>query len=490
MRFRSGRLRLCLIAVVGLATPVAGQSIRQVSLNTANGQIDRRYLPYEETFDFLIRAAAELREFHGQYRTTPDGGHVSAEPWIRREGTRSQGATLRISSLSPGQTYEFTFVLVRRPSGNEGRLIEAGVLDALRDAFRAHPAEPLEVVVGLAAPRVKAALDAVLPLGRPLPGSPLTGDEEALKIALETRGIDVLHNDYRRQLAAVEALRGELVAARGSLGRARALARTVDTIAHSLRRGSFAELGPALAACGQVRDSLALNPTVPAGTEANQIELLVTLKQLDAALGSCRGLLRDVRLPQYANVSRGRGGQTADLLLPVADRLKALRSSVERLVSLWRKRESTLGQLATDVRRTLDTRVTVSDTIEISFATASEPNNPPGTTLGLALVGTYAPCDSTNSCIRIVPAVTLGFNVKGLLGVEAGLTLADTEAPGRTRHLFWFTSAMIGPTVRLGASRAQRLGAGVLILRRAEGSDFNSFRLGGYVSFTVYDFRF
>jgi hypothetical protein len=48
---------------------------------------------------------------------------------------------------------------------------------------------------------------------------------------------------------------------------------------------------------------------------------------------------------------------------------------------------------------------------------------------------------------------------------------------------------MTGVSVRLGAARSQRLGAGALILRRAEGSDFDSFHVGGYVNFTVYDLR-
>jgi hypothetical protein len=48
---------------------------------------------------------------------------------------------------------------------------------------------------------------------------------------------------------------------------------------------------------------------------------------------------------------------------------------------------------------------------------------------------------------------------------------------------------MMGLSVRLGAARPQRLGMGALILRRAEGANFNSFRVGGYFSFTVYDFR-
>jgi hypothetical protein len=46
---------------------------------------------------------------------------------------------------------------------------------------------------------------------------------------------------------------------------------------------------------------------------------------------------------------------------------------------------------------------------------------------------------------------------------------------------------MTGLSVRLGATRSQRLGAGALILRQANGSNFDAFRLGGYVSFTLLD---
>jgi hypothetical protein len=242
-------------------------------------------------------------------------------------------------------------------------------------------------------------------------------------------------------------------------------------------------------ACRQVQDPSALTGPDSVATDLDQLALLTSLKELDAALGSCRGLLRDVRLHQYNSLRMDQAGLVADLLLPVADRLEALRSATERLVSLWRKREGAFGQVATDLRRTLDARVTVSDTVTASFATDSKPDAPPATTLGLTLAGTYAPCSLTTSCLRIVPAITLGFRLKGLLGAEVGLTLADTEAPGRTRHLFWFTSAMTGLSVRLGANGAQRVGAGTLILRRAEGSDFDSFQLGGYVSFTLFDFR-
>jgi hypothetical protein len=490
MPYRSTRLPLCILALSALASPVAGQTIRQVALNTATGEIDRRYLPSDQTFDFLIRAAAELREFRAAYRKSCDEELTIPEPWIRREGTKARDATIRIDGLEPGDNYRFTFILVRRPTGNEARLIEAGVLDALRDAFRAQPNDSLDTAVAVATSGVKAALTDILPRAVPVSESPLTGDAGALKAALETRGIDVLHSDYRRQLAMVEALRDELQVARGSLARARVLARTIDTIGKRLeRRGSFAELGPALDACRQVRDSSALAGPASIQTETDQLALLDSLKQLDAGLGSCRGLLRDVRLPRYAAIGPAGGGQVADLLLPVADRLEALRSSTERLVSLWRKREGALGQVATDIRRTLDTRVTIADTLTASFDTAAEPSNPPSTTLGLALLGTYAPCSLTDSCIRIVPAMALSFKLRGLVGVEAGLTLADTDAAGRTRHLFWFTSGMVGPTVRLGANGAQRVGAGALILRRAAGSDFDSFQLGGYVSFTLFDLR-
>jgi hypothetical protein len=148
-----------------------------------------------------------------------------------------------------------------------------------------------------------------------------------------------------------------------------------------------------------------------------------------------------------------------------------------------------LGQVASDLRRALDTSVTVSDTLHATFATAPVPAAPPSATLGVALLGAYAPCSVTTWCLRIVPAVTVSFKLSGLLAAELGLTLAETEAPGRTQPLFWFTSGMAGLTIRLGANRAQRIGAGALILRPAEESGFSNFQLGGYLSLTLFDFR-
>ena len=489
MRYRLRLLPLGLAAVFGLASPALGQAFRQVSLNTSTGQIDRRYLPSRDTFDILVRAASELREFRGEYHS--DGtGPTLPHPWVRRDGTKSKDATLRIEGLSPGTTYQFTFVLVRRPSGNEGRLIEAGVLNALRDAFRAHPAEPIGVAVAAAAPGVKAALEAVLPRAVPAAGSPLSGDPGALQAALETRGVDVLHNDYLRELALVGTLRTDYRTARRPLARSAVLKRTLDNLAARLdRQGSFAELGPPLASCRQVRDSTAFSTPDSLQTDLDQVTLLASLKAYDATMGSCRGLLRDIRLPRYASLGAQPGSAVADLMIPTADRLEALRSETERLVALWRKRENSLGQVATDLRRTLDSGVTVSDTLKDSLATEPSLVVPPKTTLGLALAGTLAPCSVTTSCVRIVPAVALSFQLRGLVGAEVGLTLADTDAPGRTRHLFWSVAGMTGLTMRLGATRPQRVGIGALILRQAEGSNFDSFRLGGYFSFTVYDFR-
>ncbi len=112
------------------------------------------------------------------------------------------------------------------------------------------------------------------------------------------------------------------------------------------------------------------------------------------------------------------------------------------------------AQVATDIRRALDTQVMVSaHTLNASLATAAEPQVPPRATLGIALLATYAPCTTEASCIRIVLAVSLGLRLTGILGAEAGFTLADTEAPGETQHLFWFTSAVAGLSVRLGKDR-------------------------------------
>jgi hypothetical protein len=461
-----------------------------VSLNPATGQIDRRYLPAEQAFDFLIRAASELRELRGEYLSPSRADPTLLEPWIRRAGTKSSDATLRVDKLSPGTTYRFRFILVQQPTGNEGRLIEAGVLDALREAFRCRPAEPLEEAAALAAPRVKAALDSVLPGAVAASPSPLTGKPAAVVAALDGRGIDVLHEDYRRQLILVGTLWSGYRTARNTLAREPALARTVETLAARIaRRHDVAELEAPLAACRTVRDSRLLGGPDSIRTDRDQLALLGALKEYDAAIGSCRALFRDVRLPRYAAVRPAGAWAAADIMIPTGHRLEALRSETERLLALWRKREGTLAQVATDVRRGLDTQVTLSDTIEASLGTQPRTDVPPKTTLGIGLAGTLAPCTIANSCVRIVPVVTLGFRLTGLLSTEVGLTLADTEAPGRTRHLFWFTSGMTGVSVRLGATGSQRIGAGALILRQADGDDFDSFRLGGYLSFTVYDFR-
>jgi hypothetical protein len=224
-------------------------------------------------------------------------------------------------------------------------------------------------------------------------------------------------------------------------------------------------------------------------TDLQQLSLLASLKAYDAALGECQGLLRDVRLQRYAAVRPPAPEAASDLLIPVADRLEALRSETERLIAQWRKREGALSQVASDVRRALDTQVTLSDTLTASFATAAAPDIPPETTLGLAVVAAWGPCSVTESCIRIVPAANLSFQLSGLLSAELGLTLASTDAPGRTRHLFWFVSGLTGVSMRLGKARAQRIGLGALILRQSEGSNFDTFKLGGYASFTLYDLR-
>lgn len=475
---------------MALSSSARAQGIRQVPLNTATGTIDRPYLPASQTFDFLVRAASELREMHAEYRSPQDAEAIVAAPWTRLGGTQSRDATVRVAGLRPGVTYQFRFVFVRRPNGNEGRLIEAGVADALRDAFRARPAEPLDSAAALAGPRVKAALDSAMPRAVPVPASPLTGVPPMVVAALQGRGVDVLHADYRRQLGLVYIVRARYRLARADLARAPLLARVIDRLGGQVRRrGDVSELEAPLAACRLVRDSLAQSGPDSLQTDQDHLDLLRALKAYDAALGSCRSLLRDIRLPRYAAVRVPSAAEASDLLGPVAGRLDVVRSETEQLVLLWRKRDGALSQVAGDIRRGLDTRVSVSDTLRVALTSAPRLEVPPRSTLGIGLAATWAPCSVTDSCIRIVPTLGLSFRLQGLVGADVGFTLADTDAPGRTRHLFWFTSAMTGVSVRLGAARSQRLGAGALILRRAEGSDFDSFHVGGYVNFTVYDLR-
>jgi hypothetical protein len=393
--------------------------------------------------------------------------------------------------LSPGDTFQFWFVRVWRPTGNEGRLIEVAALDVLRDAFRQRPADStIDQAAALAGPGLHHALDSVLPKAVAAPPSPLTGNPAAVVAVLNGRGVDLLQKDYARRFGLVGTLRSDYLTTRGALAREPGLARTVETLtARIARRSEVAELRAPLADCTTVRDSMKLRGPESIRLDLDQLALLGALKQYAAALGSCRALLRDVRLPQYAALRKDTRWAASDVLTPTAYRLEALRSETEGLLALWRKREGTLAQVASDVRRGLDSGVTWSDTVEISLETEPRTDVPPGTTLGIGLAGTLAPCSLSNSCLRIVPAVTLGFRLAALVGAEVGLTLADTDAPGRTRHLFWFSSGMTGLAVRLGPTGRQRIGIGALILRQAEADDFDSFRLGGYLSFTVYDFR-
>ncbi len=390
MRIRPWHLQLCVPALFGLVTPATAQHVRQVSLNTATGEIDRPFLPSDQTFDFLIRAAASSRVS----RAVPQRHRDDRAPtWTRREGTKSADATIRIDSLEPGRSYQFTFVLVRRPTGNEARLIEAGVLKALLDAFRMAPDQSLDSIVALAAPQVKAALEQVLEHAVPRAATALSGDRQALQAALGVRGTDVLHTDYVAQLVLVEALRVELRAAR------RAVAQQPQVTPNYLRNAPSSRRFCGVGRSGGRVPGRCVTPrpsSVPTRSLTNlqQLTLLGALKELDAAIALCRGLLRDVRLPRYSaafprqlTVGPGGASRAADLLLPVSNRLEALRSATEGLVTLWRKRDGSLGPVATDIRRALDTQVMVSDTLNASLATAAEPQVPPRATLGIALLG-------------------------------------------------------------------------------------------------------
>jgi hypothetical protein len=286
MRERSRRLVSCLTATLGLAAAAHGQPIRRVSLDPT-GRIDRRFLP-ADSFDFSIRAASELKEFRGRYGR--DSASISlGAPWTRVPGTGSRDATLRVPSLSPGVTYHFEFTLVRRPTGNESRLIEVAAQDALQAAFRTMARSPLDSVVATAAPNLRRALDTNFPGAEPDSASPFTGSPAALLSALRSRGVDLVHADYRSQADRVERLRDEFLAARRALIASAAFLRAVDTIAgRRARVDGFAELEGPVLACRALRE--------PAGArdlaltdDGNQVNLLAALKAYDANWGLCRG---------------------------------------------------------------------------------------------------------------------------------------------------------------------------------------------------------
>ena len=488
MAHRVRLLVICLTAVGSGSLPLRGQAVRQIPLNTATGTIDRARLPAGEPFDFLIRAASELREFRGRYRAAVDSPPTTPEPWVRQDGTKSRDATLRIEGLRPDATYYFTFVLVRRPTGNEGRLIETEVADQLRDTFRAAPDQPLEGLGASAAPRVAGALRAVLPRAVPMPGSPFGGAPAPVMAALAARGLDLLQVDYRRQLEVVRRLRVEFQAAREGLAGAPPFTRAVDAIATALaRHGGYAELAAPRDACRLVGD-----PSRPPGPERveheeEQLALLGALKDYDATVGSCRDLFRDLRLPRYQDLAVTGTAAASDLFLAPTGRLEALRGETERLLSLTRKRAGALSQVATDLRRGLDAGVTIVDSLTASFVTAAAPHSA-SVSIGIGLAGVHIPCSETGDCLRIVPDATVNLRLAGLLGVELGLTLARTETAGRTRHLFWFAGGLTGLSVRLG-ERPQRLGAGAVLLRRDEPGMTGGFRIGWYVGFTAFDLR-
>jgi hypothetical protein len=129
----------------------------------------------------------------------------------------------------------------------------------------------------------------------------------------------------------------------------------------------------------------------------------------------------------------------------------------------------------------------MDSTVVAVFAAEPARVMPLSSTLGFGLAGAWVPCSSTGECVRVVPQMTAAFRLRSVFGVEAGLTLAGTESAGRSRHLFWFSSGMVGATVRLGPATRQRLGAGLLILRNETGDGLDVFHLGGYVSFTLFD---
>ncbi len=273
-------------ALFGLVTPATAQHVRQVSLNTATGEIDRPFLPSDQTFDFLIRAAAELREFRGQYRS---GTATTVLPtWTRREGT--QVCRRHHPDRQPGAGQELPVHVRPGPAayGNEARLIEAGVLKALLDAFRMAPDQSLDSIVALAAPQVKAALEQVLEHAVPRAATALSGDRQALQAALGVRGTDVLHTDYVAQLVLVEALRVELPAARRAVAQQPQVTRVTRTISETLRhRGGFAELGAPAAACREVRDPATFERPDTILTNLQQLTLLGALKELDVLRSRC-----------------------------------------------------------------------------------------------------------------------------------------------------------------------------------------------------------
>ncbi len=483
----------CLAAGFGFTEPISGQTMRQIPLDLGRGEIGRRYLPARDTFLFVVRVASEARELRGQYRRT-DGpeaaSRIELAPWPRTGGTRSRDATLIVGGLEPGASYRFEFTLIRRPTGNEGRLVENAVTAALHQVFRADPTAELADAIGVASDRIRSALTDVLPRAAHQPGSAFDTSVAALEGALGARDVGRIQAEYRHRHASAAVHRDELVTARARLAAIPLFAATLDRIAARISQGDgIPELAEPLAMCRALLAPAAPRD-FPLASDTDQLATLDALEAYGARADGCRGLLRDVRLPRYADRLRiDEARSTLDLLSPVTSRLDAFRTETERLLALWQRRDRALQQVGSDLRRSLDTDVTIDSVVTATFTAQPAEQRPPSATIGAGLATVWTPCSTSGECLRIVPQATVSFRIRHLLGAEIGLTLADTDAPGRTRHLFWFNSAMIGPTLRLGATRSQRLGAGVLILRNASGENLDVFHLGGYLSFTVLDFR-
>lgn len=482
---------LVLLAIAGAVIRPAAAQVKRVPLGPGARQFGVAFLPAPDSFDIVIRATGDLFEVRGTRTQLDSTGEPQAlSPWRRPLGVGAKEATIRVSGLQSGTRYRFAFDLIRKPTGNEARQIEAFALDTLRGTFAQAPVGPLPQLAESLARALRHPLTRVLSNHQHLTTTPLAFPTTGAQVLeyLTARDADLQHDSYDRQVKLVVALDSALQAAQRLVagGPFPALRRE---LAHRIANSkAFPELDGPRQACDSVDSSIPL-PAFPSARERELLDGLAAVNAGTAALGRCRGLLRDLRLDRYQRVQPRKPaaiGAIADLLVPVGERVDELRAALEEQLGFWRRRDAALRQVAQDIRRATEAAVRVRDTLTADGLTKTD--TPAMTVAGLGVAVAAVPCGPSRSCVRVVPNLGLGFRIGGNTYFDLGLSLSSTAAADRTRHLFWFSSLMAGPSIRLGKS-ARRLGVGVVVLRGAVDSLGTAFRFGGYLNLTVVDFR-
>lgn len=483
----------------GLVGPLVAQ-VKRVPVAAGARQFGVGFLAAApDSFDFVIRATGDLFVARvGWTRTVPatNTGTAKRDPatgdsvsWSRPVGVAAKEATLRISGLLPASSYRFVFSLFRKPTGNESRQIEAYALDTLRGVFAAAPTSSLDSLLPLVDLAIARSVSRVLPATIRSDTAPkYPRDTAELHEYLKIRLVDRHHAAYRRQadLATDLATALERVQDETSKGRFPAL-RTLIAAKIGGDAGVPELRAPALG-CDSVEKKLSLPDLGKAG-EDRLIDGLRAVHAATAVLSTCRGLLRDIRLDRYLAVRPRPDSlrQIADELLPVSARLEELKAGLEEQLAIWRRRDAAIRQVSQDLRRAAEASIRAVESFTVDGRTAPR-DDPPSTVAGLGLAVTALPCANDETCLRLIPNATIGLRMSRRAYLDLGLTLANTESSGRTRHLFWFSSLMIGPSIRLGATPG-RLGAGLVILRGREDRLGSAITFGGYLNLTVIDFR-